>query len=141
MGAVSRSALARGPGDSDFDRGFLLRVQAVEADPGGEGVQRFPPCFSGCIAGFPISGIKGFEFFVAGVCVGFGAGFFDFVSAGDPAGVGRDRESGRLLDPRGEAVVHHRGCELGVNNHSWFNWNRARCLWLRELTSIDFDFN
>ena len=113
MGALPRFAVAGCLGDPDFDRGFLLRVQAVEADPRCEGVQRFSSGVSGRVAGFPFSGIKGVEFFVASVCLGFGFGLFDSVSAGNPEGVGRDRKSGGIFDPWGASVVHHRGGDQG----------------------------
>ena len=105
VGALSGSALAGGLGDPDSDGGFLLRVQAIEADAGGEGVERVFAGFRCRVGGVEVFGITGVEFSFAGVCVGLGLGFSDSISARDSAGFGGDWSGGWIFDSCGAAVV------------------------------------
>ena len=105
VGALSGSALARCVGDSDSDGGFLLRVQASEADAGGEGLERISAGFCRRVGGLKVFGITGVEFSSAGVCFGLGLGLFDFVSARDSAGLGGDWTGGWIFDSCGAAIV------------------------------------
>jgi hypothetical protein len=81
VGALSGSALAGGFGGTDFDCCFLLRLQTVETNPRGEGVERISSRILCGIGGIAFFGIKSFEFFASGFCFSSGAGVSDSVSA------------------------------------------------------------
>ena len=81
MGALSGFALAGGFGGPDFDSCFLLRIQAVETNPRGQGVERISSRILCGFGGVAFFGIKSFEFLASGFCFSSGAGVSDSVSA------------------------------------------------------------
>ena len=81
MGALSGFALAGGFGGPGFDSCFLLRVQAFETNPRGQGVERISSCFLCRFGGVAFFGIKSVEFLASGLCFSFGARVSDSVSA------------------------------------------------------------